>query len=127
MSRPPKCRLLARQLDDETTASGRARRAVDLAAVRIGDGLDHRQAEATAAAQAEQVLKNLEAVLIAGGASMDRVVKTLIFMTDLKAFAEVNAVYEKAFRGHKPARSTVQVPALPKGALVEIECIAELG
>ncbi len=82
---------------------------------------------ATAAAQAEQVLKNLEAVLIAGGASMDRVVKTLIFMTDLKAFAEVNAVYEKAFRGHKPARSTVQVPALPKGALVEIECIAELG
>ena len=81
----------------------------------------------TAAIQAEQVLKNLEAVLIAGGASMDRVVKTLIFMTDLKAFADVNAVYEKAFRGHKPARSTVQVPALPKGALVEIECVAELG
>jgi 2-iminobutanoate/2-iminopropanoate deaminase len=81
----------------------------------------------TAAAQAEQVLKNMEAVLIASGASMDRVVKTQIFMVDLKAFAEVNAIYEKAFRGHRPARSTVQVAALPKGALVEIECVAELG
>lgn len=76
--------------------------------------------------QIVQVMKNMEAVLHAAGSDLSRVVKTMIFLTDIKTFAAVNAVYEKAFRGHKPARSTVEVSALPKGALVEIECIAEV-
>ncbi len=78
----------------------------------------------TASEQAEQVLTNMEAVLKEAGSSMNKVVKTLIFLTDLKAFAEVNAIYERRFGSHKPARSTVEVSALPKGGLVEIECIA---
>lgn len=78
----------------------------------------------TAAEQAVQVLDNMKAVLIASGCTFKDVVKTTIFLTDLAAFAEVNAVYDKKMEGHKPARSTIQISALPKGALVEIECIA---
>ncbi len=77
-------------------------------------------------AQAEQVLKNLSAVLATAGTGWDRVVKTTVFLADLADFAAFNAVYEKALGAAKPARSTVQVAALPRGAKVEIELIAEV-
>ena len=79
-----------------------------------------------AAQQAEQVLKNLAAVLVAGGASMAHVVRTTIFLASMSDFAAVNEVYGKHFGAHKPARATVAVKELPKGALVEIDCIAAL-
>jgi 2-iminobutanoate/2-iminopropanoate deaminase len=76
-------------------------------------------------AQAERVMENLRSVLDAAGASFGQVVKTTIFLVDLNAdFAAVNEVYGKRFTGSPPARSTVQVAALPKGARVEIEMIA---
>jgi len=74
--------------------------------------------------QTEQVMKNLQAVLQASGSSLQDVIKTTIFLADMDDFATVNAIYEKWFDGHKPARSTVAVKTLPKSALVEIECIA---
>ncbi|HJW72865.1 MAG TPA: RidA family protein [Geothrix sp.] len=77
-------------------------------------------------AQTEQVMKNLGAVLAAANTSWDRVVKTTVFLTDLGDFAAFNAVYEQAMKGARPARSTVQVAALPRGAKVEIELIAEV-
>ncbi|HEX9009676.1 MAG TPA: Rid family detoxifying hydrolase [Holophagaceae bacterium] len=76
--------------------------------------------------QAEQVLKNLAAVLAAANTGWDRVVKTTVFLADMADFAAFNAVYEKALGGAKPARSTVQVAALPRGAKVVIELIAEV-
>ena len=78
----------------------------------------------TAAAQAEQVMKNLAAVLTAGGASLGSVARTTIFLASMDDFAAVNEVYAKHFGGHKPARATVAVKTLPKGGLVEIDCIA---
>ena len=80
----------------------------------------------TAAEQTVQVMSNLEAVLLAGGSRLDLLLKTTIFLTDLAAFAEVNAAYAAALGDHRPARATVQVAALPKGALVEIEGVAAL-
>jgi 2-iminobutanoate/2-iminopropanoate deaminase len=77
-------------------------------------------------AQTEQVMKNLGAVLAAANTGWDRVVKTTVFLTDLGDFAAFNGVYEQAMKGAKPARSTVQVAALPRGAKVEIELIAEV-
>lgn len=76
------------------------------------------------AAQAEQALTNLENVLAAAGASMADVVKTTVFVKDLADFATVNAIYGKHFGADFPARSCVQVAALPAGGLVEIEAIA---
>lgn len=76
--------------------------------------------------QTARVLKNLDAVLAAAGTSWDRVAKTTVFLTDLADFAAFNAVYEKHLGTAKPARSTVQVAALPKGAKVEIELVAEV-
>jgi 2-iminobutanoate/2-iminopropanoate deaminase len=73
--------------------------------------------------QTLQVCRNLQKVLEASGASLKSVVKTTIFLTDINDFAIVNKVYERFF-SHKPARSTVAVKELPKGAKVEIECIA---
>lgn len=75
-------------------------------------------------AQTRQVLSNLSEVLKAGGSSLQNVVKTTIFLSNMDDFALVNAIYAEFFGEHKPARSTVAVKALPKGALVEIECIA---
>lgn len=72
----------------------------------------------------EQCLKNVLEVLIAAGLTMNDVVKTTVFMTDLGQFAAMNEVYGKHFRAPYPARSTVQVSALPKGADVEIEVVA---
>ena len=77
-------------------------------------------------AQTEQVLKNLTAVLVAASTSWDRVVKTTVFLTNLGDFAAFNAVYARVLGDAKPARSTVQVAALPRGANVEIELIAEV-
>lgn len=77
------------------------------------------------AAQTRQVLKNIAAVLDAAGAAFDQVVKTTIFLVDMGDFAAVNTVYGEAFGGDgAPARSTVAVAALPKGARVEIEVVA---
>jgi 2-iminobutanoate/2-iminopropanoate deaminase len=75
-------------------------------------------------AQTTQVLKNLNAVLAAAGMTFANVVKTTVFLKDMADFAAMNAVYTQHFSGVFPARSTVQVAALPKDALVEIECIA---
>ena len=72
----------------------------------------------------EQCLQNVLQVLIGAGLTMNDVVKTTVFMTDLGRFAEMNEVYGKHFRPPFPARSTVQVSALPKGADVEIEAVA---
>jgi 2-iminobutanoate/2-iminopropanoate deaminase len=76
-------------------------------------------------AQTERVLENLGAVLEAAGCAFSDVVKTTIFLTDLANFQAVNTAYAKRFTGSPPARSTVQVAALPKGAVVEIEAIAK--
>ena len=76
--------------------------------------------------QTERVIQNLSAVLAAAGTDWSRVVKTTVFLTDLADFAVFNTVYERMLNGAKPARSTVQVAALPKGAHVEIELIAEI-
>jgi 2-iminobutanoate/2-iminopropanoate deaminase len=74
--------------------------------------------------QAERVMENLSAVLSAAGASFATVVKATIFLADLNDFAAVNEVYGKRFPSAPPARSTVQVAALPKGARVEIDLVA---
>jgi 2-iminobutanoate/2-iminopropanoate deaminase len=76
--------------------------------------------------ETNQVLANLGEVLKAGGSNLLSVIKTTIFLTDMNDFAKVNEVYAKAFGDAKPARSTVVVSALPKGARVEIECIARV-
>lgn len=76
-------------------------------------------------AQTERVLKNLEAVLAAGGASLAKVVKTTVYLADLGDFPAMNAVYGKFFPSQPPARATVQAAKLPAGAMVEIDAIAE--
>jgi 2-iminobutanoate/2-iminopropanoate deaminase len=76
-------------------------------------------------AQTERVLKNLEAVLAAGGASLTAVVKTTVYLTDLGDFPVTNTVYGRFFPENPPARATVQVAKLPAGALVEIDAIAK--
>lgn len=78
-------------------------------------------------AQARQALANLSAVLQTAGSSMEQIVKTTIFLASLSDFAAVNAIYAQSFTGNPPARSTVQVAALPLGGLVEIEAIALCG
>lgn len=75
--------------------------------------------------QTEQVMKNLDAVLTAAGSSFGKAVKTLCFLKDMGDFAAFNEVYAEYFTG-KPARSCVAVAALPKGALVEVEVVAEV-
>lgn len=77
-------------------------------------------------AQAHCSMKNLGAVLEAAGSSYKKVLKTLIFLTDMNDFAAVNKIYESYFDGDFPARSCVQVAALPLGRLVEIECVAKI-
>lgn len=77
-------------------------------------------------AQTRRVMDNLSAILNAEGLSFNEVVKTTIFLTDLSDFARVNEVYATYFEKDPPARSTVQVAALPKGAKIEIEAVAAL-
>jgi 2-iminobutanoate/2-iminopropanoate deaminase len=79
------------------------------------------------AAQAEQVMRNLTAVLANAGCSWAEVAKTTIFLADMADFAKVNEVYAKQIGGSRPARSTVAVAGLPRGVRVEIECVAKVG
>jgi len=81
----------------------------------------------TAAEQAEVVLQNLAAVLEAAGSGLSCVVKVTVYLTDLSEFGDVGRVYAAAFGDHRPARSTVQVSALPRGARIEMDCIAQRG
>jgi 2-iminobutanoate/2-iminopropanoate deaminase len=78
-------------------------------------------------AQAERVLKNLEAVLIAGGATLRSVVKTTVYLVDMVDFPAMNAVYGKFFPEDPPARATVQIVKLAAGAGVEIDAVATAG
>ena len=77
-------------------------------------------------AQARQVLANLRAVLASAGCEFSDVVKATVYVVDLADFPKLNALYGEAMGSHRPARSTVQVAALPKGALVEIDLVAKL-
>lgn len=76
--------------------------------------------------QTRQSLKNIAAILAAAGSGMDRVVKTTVLLKDIGDFAAMNEVYAKAFTAPYPARAAFEAAALPKGALVEIECVAAL-
>jgi 2-iminobutanoate/2-iminopropanoate deaminase len=76
------------------------------------------------AEQTRQVLANIRAILEAGGSGLGQVVKTTVFLVDMADFAAMNEVYAEAFGAHRPARSTVAVAALPRGARVEIEAVA---
>jgi 2-iminobutanoate/2-iminopropanoate deaminase len=76
--------------------------------------------------QAERVMANITAVLTAAGVGFDEVIKTTIFLVEMGDFGAVNEVYGRCFGAHKPARSTVAVKSLPRGALVEIEVIAKV-
>jgi 2-iminobutanoate/2-iminopropanoate deaminase len=91
--------------------------------------LDPKTGELVAGGIAEQTsraLENLRAILVEAGSSMAQVVKTTVFLVDMADFAAMNEVYGRAFGSHRPARSTVAVAALPRGARVEIEAVAEV-
>jgi len=77
-------------------------------------------------AQAKQVLENLRHVLASAGCTFANVVKATVYVIDLADFPKLNALYSEAMGDHRPARSTVQVAALPKGALVEIDLVAKI-
>lgn len=76
------------------------------------------------ASQTARALDNLAAVLAAAGSDLAHVVKTTVFLTDIRDFAAMNEAYAARFGDHRPARSTVGIAALPRGALVEVECVA---
>jgi len=76
--------------------------------------------------QVHRVFKNLEAILRAAGTDFNRVLKATVYVTDLGNFAALNSIYASYFGDHKPARTTVEVPKLPKGGAVEIDLIALL-
>ena len=75
-------------------------------------------------AQTKQALTNLQSVLQSNGLDMEAIVKTTVFLQDMGDFAKMNAVYAEFFKSDPPARSTIEVAALPKGGMVEIEAIA---
>ncbi len=87
--------------------------------VKTGEFVSENVAE-----QTEQVLRNLSAVLESAGTSLDNVVKTTVFLSDMEDFTAMNEVYARFFDKNKPARATVQAARLPRDAKVEIECIA---
>jgi 2-iminobutanoate/2-iminopropanoate deaminase len=74
--------------------------------------------------ETEQTLKNISAILQVDGLELENVIKTTVYLSDLNDFVQMNLIYEKYFSKNKPARSCVQVAALPKGAKIEIEAIA---
>ena len=76
------------------------------------------------ASQARQALQNLEQIVIAGGCTLEQIAAVDVYLTDMNNFAEFNKIYEKFFTEHRPARAVVEVSALPKGAVVEIKCLA---
>lgn len=88
---------------------------LDPASGKLAEGIE---------AQTKQVLTNLHAVLAAAGASLEQVIKTTIFLVDMADFQVVNTLYASEFANEPPARSTVQVAALPRKAVVEIEAVA---
>ncbi len=88
--------------------------------------LDGTMVEGTFEEKVVQILENLKAVVEEAGSSFGNVLKVTVFMIDLNQFAEFNEIYSRYFAEHKPARSTVQVSALPKGSPLEIECIAKV-
>jgi 2-iminobutanoate/2-iminopropanoate deaminase len=106
-------------------------------AVRVGELLftagqialraDGSMAEGGIREQTRQVMQNLEAVLAAGGSSLERVVKCTCFLADMDDFAAMNEVYGGFFAADPPARSAVQVARLPRDVLIEIEAVAETG
>jgi 2-iminobutanoate/2-iminopropanoate deaminase len=75
-------------------------------------------------AQARQALKNLHQIVIAGGFELSHIVSVDVFMTQLTFFQTFNQIYSEFFSGHRPARAVIEVSALPKGAAIEIKCIA---
>ncbi len=81
-------------------------------------------ADADIAAQTERTLRNVQAILEAAGSSLEKVVKTTVFMADLNEFAAMNAVYARFFPSNPPARATVEVQRLPSNVKVEIEAVA---
>jgi 2-iminobutanoate/2-iminopropanoate deaminase len=81
----------------------------------------------TTAEQTDQVLKNLAAVLNAAGSGLSHVIKTTVYLVDMADFPAMNEVYARHFGSHKPARSTIQAAALPKGARIEIDAVARVG
>jgi len=83
--------------------------------------------QGTVQEEVTRVLENLQGVLEAGGSGLHRVVKTTVYLTSLKDFEAMNEVYARVFGDHRPARSTVEVAALPRGARVEIDVIALAG
>lgn len=91
---------------------------------QIGLDPDGKTVGETAAEQARRALENMRSLLAAAGTEMDSVVKTTIFLTDMGDFAAVNEIYAEFFSAPYPARSTVEVAALPKGLKVEIDAIA---
>ena len=105
---------VAVQLGDLVFASGQA--GIDPASNELAPG--------GIEPETRQVLTNLKNVLEAAGSRMENVVKTMVFLTNMAEFSKMNAIYAEFFKENFPARSTVQVSALPKGAVVEIECIA---
>ncbi|HYY54376.1 MAG TPA: RidA family protein [Candidatus Dormibacteraeota bacterium] len=120
-----------------TVASERAPRAIGpyAQAIRYGElifcsgqvALDPRSGELVGGgirAETKQALANLAAVLEAAGSDLAHVTKTTVYLTDLGDFKDMNEVYGDSFGGHTPARATVQVAGLPRGARVEIECVA---
>ncbi len=82
--------------------------------------------EGDVATQTDRVMKNLAAVLAAAGSSLNRVVKTTVFLKSMGDFGTMNEVYGRHFGEHRPARSTVEVARLPKDVLVEIDVVAEV-
>ncbi len=93
-------------------------------------GLDPATGElagASLAVQARQALANLQAVLTAGGCGLTDVAAVDVFLTDIQDFVEFNGIYSEFFNHHKPARAVVAVKALPKGACIEIKCVASRG
>jgi 2-iminobutanoate/2-iminopropanoate deaminase len=89
-------------------------------------GLDAKTGEMATGfdAQLENIMKNIDGLLESQGLTRENIIKTTVFMTDLAQFGKVNEAYTKFFKAPYPARSTVQVAALPKGAVVEIEVVA---
>lgn len=88
---------------------------IDMATGELAQGIQ---------AQTKASLENLKNILLAAGSSLDNVLKTTVFLSDMNNFAEMNSVYAEYFPQNSPARSTVEVARLPKDALVEIECMA---
>jgi 2-iminobutanoate/2-iminopropanoate deaminase len=123
--------IAAHHTDDAPAAIGPYAQAVSVAGFLYTSGqigLDPATGEMVSGfeAQARQVLANLRAVLGAAGCGFEDVVKATVYVTNLADFPRLNELYGAAMGSHRPARSTVQVAALPKGGLVEIDLVAKL-